>query len=118
MARAMLTGPKRIQQTVRAISRERIRPAPANPDAHPLGGGADRSSDVLASEKIRAMHLSRMRPAPELARGQLAAGIGAERTANTANNETRGCHDGITASLARICGTVFTWRLRRRPRSV
>jgi hypothetical protein len=50
------------------------------------------------------MHLSRMRPAPEFARGQLAAGIGAERTANAANNETGGCHGGITTSLARICG--------------
>jgi hypothetical protein len=50
------------------------------PDAHPLGSGADRPADVLAPETIRAMHLSRMRPAPEFARAQLAAGIGAERT--------------------------------------
>jgi hypothetical protein len=47
--------------------------------------------------------LSRMRPAPKLARGQLAAGIGAERTANAANNETGGCHGGITGLVARIC---------------
>jgi hypothetical protein len=45
-----------------------------------------------------------MRPAPKLARGQLAAWIGAERTANAENNETGGCHGGITTSLARICG--------------
>jgi hypothetical protein len=73
-------------------------------NAHPLGGATDRPADVLAFETITTMHRSRMRPAPKLARGQLAAWIGAERTANTANNETRECHDGITASLARICG--------------
>ena len=78
-----------------------MRPAPTNPDAHPLGGGADRPADVLASETIRAMHLSRMRPAPEFARGQLAAWIGAERTANAENNSPGRRHDGITELFAR-----------------
>jgi len=38
--------------------------------------------NVLASETIATMHLSGMRPAPKLARAQLAGGVGAERTAN------------------------------------
>jgi nitroreductase len=80
-----------------------MRPASTNPDAHPLSSSADRPADVLASETIRAMHLSRVRPAPEFARGQLAAGIRAEGTANAENNETRRWHSGIMGLLARIC---------------
>jgi hypothetical protein len=45
---------------------------------------------MFLSETIATMHLSGMRPAPKLARGQLATGIGAERTANAKNNETGG----------------------------
>ena len=60
----------------------------------------------LRLKRSAAMHLSGMRPAPELARGQLAAGIGAERTANAANNSTGRRHDEITELFARICGTV------------
>jgi hypothetical protein len=79
-----------------------------NPDAHPLGGGADRPADVLAPETISAMHLSGMRLAPEFARGQLAAGVGTERTANAENNSPGRRHDGITELFARICGTKST----------
>jgi hypothetical protein len=39
---------------------------------------------------------------PQPAHGQLAAGIGAEGTANADNNETGRRHDGIMALLARI----------------
>jgi hypothetical protein len=42
-----------------------------------------------------------MRPAPEFARGQLAAWIGAERTANAENNETR--EEQATAGLILSC---------------
>jgi hypothetical protein len=73
-------------------------------NAHPVGGGADRPADVLASETIAPMHLSGMRTAPEFARGQLAAGISVERTANAENNETGRRHDGIMALFACICG--------------
>ena len=45
--------------------------SPANADRHPIGGRRGSPGDVLASETIAAMHLSGMRPAPKLARGQL-----------------------------------------------
>jgi hypothetical protein len=81
-----------------------MRPASTNPDAHPLSSSADRPADVLASETIRAMHLSRMRPAPEFARAQLAGGIGAEGTANAEKYETGWRHSGLMELLSRICG--------------
>jgi hypothetical protein len=48
-----------------------------------------------------------LRPAPEFARGQLAAGISVERTANAANNETGRGHRrtyGVTRPFLRVAG--------------
>src|SRR5262245_38085322 len=74
-----------------------VRPASFDPHRNLVGRFPDRPTDVLAPETHTAMHLSRMRPAPQLASAEITAGIGKKCSLDAAHDATRRLHVGTTA---------------------